>query len=100
MFEKVFSAGRPWVFGHLYLPGGSKSLGAPSHALVSGTQAPLVGCCLGYQGFLFLFGGGGGGGELVGHGTGVQWAGGAMILFVSGLGRLRGAGGLNVFELE
>jgi hypothetical protein len=53
----------------------------------------------GHQGFLFLFGGGGGG-ELVGHGTGVQWAGGAMVLFVSGLGRLRGAGGLNVFELE
>lgn len=78
MFEKVFSAGRPWVFGHLYLPGGSRSLGAPSHALVSGTQAPLVGWCLGYQGVLFLFGGRGGG-ELVGHGTvlfsglGVQW---------------------------
>lgn len=43
MFESIFSSKRPWVFGHLYLPGGSKSLGAPTHALASGSKAPLVG---------------------------------------------------------
>lgn len=43
LFEQVFAQPRPWVFGHLYLPGGSKSLGAPSHALASGSKAPLVG---------------------------------------------------------
>lgn len=43
MFEVIFSRSRPWVFGHLYLPGGSKSLGQPTHALASGSKAPLVG---------------------------------------------------------
>lgn len=43
MFEGVFSNPRPWVFGHLLLPGGSKSLGLPTHSLTSGSQAPLVG---------------------------------------------------------
>jgi hypothetical protein len=43
MFESIFCSKRPWVFGHLYLPGGSKSLGAPTHALASGSKAPLVG---------------------------------------------------------
>lgn len=43
MFESIFCSKRPWVFGHLYLPGGSKSLGAATHALASGSKAPLVG---------------------------------------------------------
>lgn len=43
LFEAVFSQPRPWVFGHLYLPGGSKNLGSPTHALTSGSKAPLVG---------------------------------------------------------
>lgn len=43
MFEGVFSRPRPWLFGHLYLPGGSKNLGAPSYELSSGSGAPLVG---------------------------------------------------------
>lgn len=43
MFESIFCSKRPWVFGHLYLPGGSKSLGATTHGLASGSKAPLVG---------------------------------------------------------
>lgn len=27
MFDQVFSGPKPWVFGHLYLPGGSNNLG-------------------------------------------------------------------------
>lgn len=37
------SAGGPRVFGHLYLPGGSASLGAPGSELAAGSSAPLVG---------------------------------------------------------
>lgn len=43
MFEAIFSKPRPWQFGHLYLPGGSKNLGSPSYQLTSGSQAPLTG---------------------------------------------------------
>jgi Lon protease-like protein len=43
MFEVIFSRPRPWLFGHLMLPAGSKSLGSPSYSLASGSQAPLVG---------------------------------------------------------
>lgn len=43
MFEGVFSRPRPWLFGHLYLPGGSKNLGAASYELSSGSRAPLIG---------------------------------------------------------
>jgi Lon protease-like protein len=43
MFEAIFSRPRPWLFGHLLLPAGSKNLGAPAYRLASGTQAPLVG---------------------------------------------------------
>jgi len=43
MFERIFAQPRPWVFGHLYLPGGSKNLGAATHSLASGSKSPLVG---------------------------------------------------------
>eukprot|EP00775_Hariotina_reticulata_P008771 gene8771-8950_t len=46
MFETVFSRPRPWRFGHLYLPGGSKSLGSSSHELASGSSAPMVTRCV------------------------------------------------------
>ncbi|KIY94102.1 hypothetical protein MNEG_13861 [Monoraphidium neglectum] len=43
MFDRLFSSPQPWVFGHLYLPGGSSNLGAEEYRLESGSQAPLVG---------------------------------------------------------
>lgn len=43
MFEGLFSRPRPWQFGHLYLPGGSRNLGASSFELSSGSRAPLIG---------------------------------------------------------
>jgi hypothetical protein len=42
MFDNVFAAGKPWLFGSLFVPGGSKSLGLEEFALRPGTQAPLV----------------------------------------------------------
>jgi len=32
-----------WVFGWLYLPGGSANLGAEGYGMAGGSQAPLVG---------------------------------------------------------
>ncbi|KAK9815927.1 hypothetical protein WJX72_012088 [[Myrmecia] bisecta] len=44
MFERLMTEQKsPWRFGHLYLPGGSASLGQPQYALQPGSQAPLVG---------------------------------------------------------
>jgi Lon protease-like protein len=43
MLASVIEGPRPWRFGHLYLPGGSDSLGEPQFALEAGSQAPLVG---------------------------------------------------------
>jgi hypothetical protein len=38
MFEKLFRQPRPWRYGHLYLPEGSKNLGNPTYALQPGSQ--------------------------------------------------------------
>eukprot|EP00887_Chlorella_sp_A99_P001815 scaffold19.g1815.t1 len=43
MFERLLSGPRPWRFGHLLLPGGSRNLGSEEYALAPGSQAPLVG---------------------------------------------------------
>lgn len=43
MFEAIFSRPRPWLFGHLYLPGGSRNLGRSNYELSSGSQSPLIG---------------------------------------------------------
>ncbi|WIA38615.1 hypothetical protein OEZ86_001925 [Tetradesmus obliquus] len=43
MFEAIFSRPRPWLFGHLLLPAGSRSLGSAGYALASGSSSPLVG---------------------------------------------------------
>lgn len=43
MFERVLAGPKPFLYGHLYTPGGSESLGRPEYALHPGTQAPLVG---------------------------------------------------------
>lgn len=45
MFDRLFASGPgPWRFGHVYLPGGSRSLGASEWALAApGSRAPTVG---------------------------------------------------------
>ncbi|GAB4819423.1 hypothetical protein N2152v2_006469 [Parachlorella kessleri] len=43
LFGRLLARPRPWRFGHLYLPGGSASLGSPDFDMVPGSQAPLVG---------------------------------------------------------
>jgi Lon protease-like protein len=43
MFDQVLAGPRPWRFGHLYLPEGSRNLGSPEYDLVPGTKAPLTG---------------------------------------------------------
>jgi Lon protease-like protein len=43
LFSRLFTQKRPWRFGHLYLPGGSASLGSEAYALQNGSNAPLVG---------------------------------------------------------
>ena len=43
MFSALFSAPRPWLFAHVYLPGGSRSLGDEAAFLQPGSSAPLVG---------------------------------------------------------
>jgi Lon protease-like protein len=43
MFARLTEGPRPWMFGHLLTPGGSKSLGDERFALAPGTYAPLVG---------------------------------------------------------
>lgn len=35
MFESIMAGPRPWRFGHVYLPGGSASLGTPAAAIQS-----------------------------------------------------------------
>lgn len=43
MFEGLFSKPRPWLFGQIYLPGGSQHLGNAAYSLTSGSRAPLIG---------------------------------------------------------
>ncbi|PRW20778.1 Meiotic nuclear division 1 [Chlorella sorokiniana] len=43
MFERLFRTPRPWRYGSLYLPNGSKNLDNPEFALEPGTKAPLAG---------------------------------------------------------
>lgn len=43
MFEGLVRSPRPWLFGHLWLPGGSENLRNEEYALRDGTQAALTG---------------------------------------------------------
>jgi hypothetical protein len=43
LFDQVLAGPKPWLFGHLYLPGGSSNLGAADYELRGGSRAPLVG---------------------------------------------------------
>ena len=43
MFKKLLTGPRPWQFGHIYLPGGSKNLGNPQYELAPGSSAPMTG---------------------------------------------------------
>lgn len=43
MFEGIMRRERPWLFGHLYLPGGSSNMRNEAYALRAGTKAPLTG---------------------------------------------------------
>jgi len=38
MFERLFRQPRPWQYGHLYLPEGSKNLGNPEFELEPGSK--------------------------------------------------------------
>jgi hypothetical protein len=42
MFNTLMRGPRPWRFGHLYLPDGSRNLGRDDFALQPGSKAPLV----------------------------------------------------------
>jgi hypothetical protein len=43
MFQSIMAGPRPWRFGHIYLPEGSRNLGSPEYALEPRTRAPLTG---------------------------------------------------------
>lgn len=43
MFEQLMAGPRPWHFGHVYLPEGSRNLGNPEYDLAPGSKAPLAG---------------------------------------------------------
>lgn len=48
MFNRLLRGPRPWRYGSLYLPEGSKNLGSPEYALEPGTKvgAGVLAACL------------------------------------------------------
>jgi Lon protease-like protein len=46
MFRRILSGPKPWLFGHIYLPGGSENLDNPQYRFNAGTQATFVGTLL------------------------------------------------------
>ena len=70
MFERLLCQPRPWLYGHLHLPGGSRMLGNPHYALAAGTQAPLVGTLM----------------EIL---QAVRFPDGRLLVLAAGLGRFR-----------
>ncbi len=44
LFESIMAGPRPWRFGHVYLPGGSASLGTPA-AAIPPLQSPTRSVC-------------------------------------------------------
>eukprot|EP01023_Acetabularia_acetabulum_P064819 TRINITY_DN8499_c2_g2_i1.p1 TRINITY_DN8499_c2_g2~~TRINITY_DN8499_c2_g2_i1.p1 ORF type:complete len:467 (+),score=38.76 TRINITY_DN8499_c2_g2_i1:135-1535(+) len=43
MFNRLMESPKPWYFGHMYLPEGSKNLSNPEYELREGSSAPLIG---------------------------------------------------------
>jgi Lon protease-like protein len=54
MFEQILAGPKPWQFGHVYLPGGSRNLGSPEYELAPGSKAPLTGTLMEVLSYLWM----------------------------------------------